>query len=274
MTSHVERLAASGCKRAVGDRMWCGTCHEPHTNANRTQAACLSVSSGRAPRDECCATCHMPKTAAVDAGHGMFTDHSIPRDPRRVKKAGGRRELEAVIGVADDRAFGIAYAEVGDPRAREFLMQSETRRCRSAAASRAASSRTPSALRHFTPACSATIRRTRRRCSIWALCIAQAGRTPDAAKLVAAGARSQSGDRRRGAQSCRSAAARGRARRVAAIPANSIPGSTAVRARLEALRRTVRRLILFAACAVLFGAKAQIQFEEIAQKAGLRFRSA
>jgi hypothetical protein len=33
----------------------------------------------------------------------------------------------------------------------------------------------------------------------------------------------------------------------------------------------VRKLILFATCAVLFGAQGQIQFEEIAQKAGLRF---
>jgi hypothetical protein len=33
----------------------------------------------------------------------------------------------------------------------------------------------------------------------------------------------------------------------------------------------VRKLVLLAACAVLFGAQGQIQFEEIAQKAGLRF---
>jgi tetratricopeptide (TPR) repeat protein len=29
----------------------------------------------------------------------------------------------AVLGVADDRAFGIAYAEAGDPRAREYLLR-------------------------------------------------------------------------------------------------------------------------------------------------------
>ena len=125
VTSHVERLAASGCKRAAGDALWCGACHEPHTNTNRTQAACIGCHEGAHHADESCATCHMPKTAAVDAGHGMFTDHSIPRDPRPKLSAKRPKQLVAFLGEADDRALGIALAETGDPRAREHLLRAK-----------------------------------------------------------------------------------------------------------------------------------------------------
>src|SRR5580700_2244752 len=30
VTSHVEDLAQSACSRASGDRLWCGSCHDPH----------------------------------------------------------------------------------------------------------------------------------------------------------------------------------------------------------------------------------------------------
>jgi Cytochrome c554 and c-prime len=123
VTSHVERLWASGCKQAAGDKLWCGTCHEPHTNTDRTQAACQGCHQKAHHAEEQCASCHMPKAAAVDAGHGVFTDHSIPRDPRRPAPAKGKRELVAFLGLADDRAFGIAYAETGDPRARDRLLR-------------------------------------------------------------------------------------------------------------------------------------------------------
>jgi hypothetical protein len=123
VTSHVERLAASACKRAAGDTLWCGTCHQPHTGANRTQAACLGCHSDAHRQEENCAGCHMPKSAAVDAGHGVFTDHAIARDPAHPRKPSGARQLTAFLGPADDRALGIAYAEIGDPRAREYLVR-------------------------------------------------------------------------------------------------------------------------------------------------------
>ena len=47
-------------------RARCLTCHEP--------ADC--------ERGFDCVACHMPKSPAADAGHGVFTDHSIPRVPR------------------------------------------------------------------------------------------------------------------------------------------------------------------------------------------------
>ncbi|MBZ5582431.1 MAG: tetratricopeptide repeat protein [Acidobacteriia bacterium] len=125
VTSHVERLAASGCKRAAGDKLWCGTCHEPHTNADRTQAACLGCHSRAHHAAEQCASCHMPKFSAADAGHGVFTDHSIPRDPAHRSKAAGHRQLVPFLGTADARALGIAYAEAGDPRARGYLLRAQ-----------------------------------------------------------------------------------------------------------------------------------------------------
>jgi tetratricopeptide (TPR) repeat protein len=125
VTSHVERLAASECKRAAGDAIWCGTCHLAHTNADRTQAACLGCHMQAHHSDQSCASCHMPKTAAVDAGHGVFTDHAILRDPNRASKAAGEIQLRPFLGVADDRAWGIAYAEAGDPRAGAYLTRAQ-----------------------------------------------------------------------------------------------------------------------------------------------------
>ncbi len=125
VTSHVERLAVSGCKRAAGDKLWCGTCHEPHTNADRTQAACTGCHSQAHHAAERCASCHMPKFSAADAGHGVFTDHSIPRDPAHKAKAGGQRQLVPFLGAADARAWGVAYAETGAPRAREYLLRAQ-----------------------------------------------------------------------------------------------------------------------------------------------------
>jgi hypothetical protein len=121
VTSHVENLAQSACKRAAGDALWCGSCHEPHTNANRTQAACLSCHGDAHHRDQRCADCHMPKAPPSDAAHSVTTDHGIRRiedAPRPLPRA---RDLAAIVGAADDRALGLAYAEIHDPRAATYL---------------------------------------------------------------------------------------------------------------------------------------------------------
>ena len=91
VNSHVEKLAESGCKRAAGDRLWCGTCHDPPRAAARlrtrwrTFAPNVSLATRRLDvhRGFDCAGCHMPKNPAADAGHGVFTDHTIPRNPAR-----------------------------------------------------------------------------------------------------------------------------------------------------------------------------------------------
>ena len=63
----------------------------------------------------------MPKTKSADANHGVLTDHSIPRLPSHKVVPGGTGELEAFTGLADARALGLAYAEMGDRRARAYL---------------------------------------------------------------------------------------------------------------------------------------------------------
>jgi predicted CXXCH cytochrome family protein len=127
VTSHVERLAASKCKQVSGDKLWCGTCHDPHASDTskvtdvKTQAACTACHPASHHRNENCAECHMPKSPVVDGGHGVLTDHGISF-PKEGSRASGSRDLIAYIGTADERALGLAYAELGDPRARRHLL--------------------------------------------------------------------------------------------------------------------------------------------------------
>lgn len=122
VTSHVEKLAGSACKIASADVLWCGSCHEPHTNADHSQQACLGCHEKAHNKAERCVNCHMPRTKAIDAGHGVMTDHSIPRR-RSPEPEPARGSLTAFLGIADDRALGLAYAELGDERAREHLLR-------------------------------------------------------------------------------------------------------------------------------------------------------
>jgi len=121
-TSHVEKLAASACRTASGGTLSCLTCHDPHTNADHTQAACITCHAQAHRQQETCVTCHMPKTRSSDAGHGVLTDHGIPRSAKPPAPAVSS-ELIPFLGVADDRALGLAYAELGDKRAREHLQR-------------------------------------------------------------------------------------------------------------------------------------------------------
>lgn len=122
VTSHVERLAASRCKRSSGDALWCGTCHDVHTGADRTQQACLGCHAVAHRQSERCADCHMPRTPTTDGNHGAMTDHGIVRRPGA---AAERAALTVFLGTADDRAWGLAYAETGSPLAREYLLRSQ-----------------------------------------------------------------------------------------------------------------------------------------------------
>jgi hypothetical protein len=72
----------------------------------------------------------MPRSPAVDANHGVLTDHSIPRTRGKSEPPQGH-DLIAFLGNADDRAIGLAYAEMGDKRAREYLLRAAPamRRC-------------------------------------------------------------------------------------------------------------------------------------------------
>jgi hypothetical protein len=122
VNSHVEKLAESGCKRAAGDRMWCGACHDPHTTPAASERAawyrsrCLTChETSQCNRGFDCTTCHMPKNRAADANHGVFTDHSIPRIPGGVRNQSAASWRLRGFAPADkgERELGLAYAEIG-----------------------------------------------------------------------------------------------------------------------------------------------------------------
>lgn len=125
--SHVENLAQSACKQRSGDTMSCLSCHDPHSapapreRAGYFREKCLAChrpeslpANERHTQKADCAGCHMPKSRVVDGGHGVLTDHRIPRVPRAAK-AGVTvgRKLVSFPGFAlDARMLGLAYAEV------------------------------------------------------------------------------------------------------------------------------------------------------------------
>ncbi|MBI3682238.1 MAG: hypothetical protein HY235_17810 [Acidobacteria bacterium] len=106
VNGHAEALAASRCKQASGNRLWCGTCHNPHSTQANYNAVCRSChAQPHNPGD--CAGCHMPKARASDGGHSVFTDHSISTRQRTAALASyfGRQP--------SPRNLGLAYARLG-----------------------------------------------------------------------------------------------------------------------------------------------------------------
>jgi tetratricopeptide (TPR) repeat protein len=126
VTGHVEKLAQSTCKRASGDRIWCGTCHDPHVVPVASQRAswyrrkcmtchaaeaCGETKEARAARQDDCTACHMPKNPAADAQHALYTDHSIPRRLRAETPPSPEADLVVFGGApAEPRDFALAYA--------------------------------------------------------------------------------------------------------------------------------------------------------------------
>jgi hypothetical protein len=130
VTSHVENLAQSACKRASGEKLWCGTCHDPHfvpaaseksAYFNNKCLTCHRTSDCKAARVERqangdnCTACHMPRNPTTDIDHVVFTDHSIRRRPM---PASGSPRADADLvpfegGTASTRDLGLAYAMLG-----------------------------------------------------------------------------------------------------------------------------------------------------------------
>ena len=134
VTGHVEDLALSACKRNAGDKLWCGTCHDPHTVPPPAEATawfrerclschatkgCTESQAVRVRAKDNCVGCHMLKSTASDAQHVVLTDHSIPRRPSR-KPAGPTAVSDAALVPFDgvrpslrDQALAYAMAAVG-----------------------------------------------------------------------------------------------------------------------------------------------------------------
>ena len=126
---HFEKLWQSRCKQVSGDRLWCGTCHDPHAvppaakRAEHFRTRCLSCHGAKLTSEHAkladsqgndCTACHMPKTRARDGGHSAFTDHSMPRTRhRQPRPANEPRELVSFwAGTGADRERGLAYARL------------------------------------------------------------------------------------------------------------------------------------------------------------------
>jgi hypothetical protein len=129
VTSHVENLAQSVCKRKSGDKLWCGTCHDPHTAPEPAEKAayfrgkclschqtqdCHAAEEARRANGDSCVACHMPRGPTSDIQHVVFTDHSIRRKPSGAGVApSSNSELVPYPSfTATTRDLALAYAVV------------------------------------------------------------------------------------------------------------------------------------------------------------------
>jgi len=131
VTSHAEKLQQSACKQAAGDRLWCGTCHDPHGPRRDLRAVCSGCHECKQKQQDNCTGCHMPKSPVTDAQHVVYTDHSIPRRPRKPSApqssdlvpfrgySTAPRDLALAYAIAATRPGGAA----GRPRAQSLLEQ-------------------------------------------------------------------------------------------------------------------------------------------------------
>ena len=90
--SQVEALSLSMCKRKSGDKMWCGSCHDPHSEPAPAEKAafyrgkCLACHGegfgAKHHRDKPdCTQCHMPALPNQAVAHTQSTDHRIMKYP-------------------------------------------------------------------------------------------------------------------------------------------------------------------------------------------------
>jgi len=125
VVSHVEQLALSLCAIAGGEKLWCGSCHNPHAKpagaASWYRSRCLACHSGGLPADHDaaaadCRGCHMPRRTAWDGGHTAFTDHRITRRPGETPQSQGEklRAWRSPPAGYETRNLGLAYISAGE----------------------------------------------------------------------------------------------------------------------------------------------------------------
>jgi hypothetical protein len=128
VTSHFEKLAQSRCKAGSGDKLWCGSCHDPHSVPSEAEKVnyfrkkceqchvCKEKPALRARQGDNCLACHMPKNPVIDVEHAVYTDHSIPRRPGTPpRQAASKDSLLVPFGktAVSDTDLGLAYALAG-----------------------------------------------------------------------------------------------------------------------------------------------------------------
>jgi len=130
VTSHAENLAQSVCKRMSGEKLWCGTCHDPHAVPSAAEkvayfrgkcltchqtSSCSASQAVRQANGDNCVTCHMPRNPTSDIDHVVFTDHAIPRRAGSVKASPSIYAdlVQFGGGSTSVRDLGLAYVMVG-----------------------------------------------------------------------------------------------------------------------------------------------------------------
>jgi len=128
VNGHAEALSRSRCRQG-SDRLWCGTCHDPHKPVSEYRQKCLGChSAGDCPapgRDASdCTACHMPRARAYDGGHTMYTDHLISKRPSQNRARPGTPErLVPYFPGGTERELGLAYAQVAERYSAQHLYE-------------------------------------------------------------------------------------------------------------------------------------------------------
>ncbi len=126
VVSHTEQLALSRCAQASGERMWCGSCHNPHEKpvspAAYYRERCLACHAEKLPGSHPaplgdCVGCHMPRREAADV-HVSLTDHRILRRPRPPESTAPASQKLAAWREPNERVaqrnLGLAYISTGE----------------------------------------------------------------------------------------------------------------------------------------------------------------
>ena len=123
--SQSQQLRRSTCWQKSAGRLWCGTCHNPHSEPTEKAAyyrgKCLGchaktlARSHQSPNSDCTG-CHMPSRGTVDGAHAAFTDHQIRLRPVKEELARKPAVLTAwrpSPAVYAKRNLGLAYLSLG-----------------------------------------------------------------------------------------------------------------------------------------------------------------
>jgi hypothetical protein len=123
--SQSEQLSLSRCARESAGRLWCGTCHDPHSTAtNRAQevrTACLTcheplfAAQKHKPATEC-VSCHMPGIRPSNIAHAAITSHRLSLASTKPASAPKSADLTAwrePSSALADRNLGLALFQTG-----------------------------------------------------------------------------------------------------------------------------------------------------------------
>jgi tetratricopeptide (TPR) repeat protein len=137
--SQFEALSLSACQRKSGDRMWCGSCHDPHREPGAAEKAeyyrgkCLSChgeafAARHHPDKKDCVGCHMPALPSKDVAHTEATDHRILRNPK-----GPQLESPRLDNGTTPRLVSFPARDAGLTTSRDLALAWETLAQRGAA---------------------------------------------------------------------------------------------------------------------------------------------